>query len=618
MIKYFSVTFLLFISFCVKAPVNPIKSTPLPAQTEEVLSEDNVSVQSIDSINKSHEQNNAHEIASSTYQSSQSTDGSVSDENTVYVLDDNGELVPMDERADYTDYLPTEEIVSSENVGENGIKISSTLDETTPEETYANNNHESLENHDHFMSFPYPEAFPEISHARVSKWLTYFQGKGRKHFERWLSRSGKYLPLIRQTLIDHQVPESLVYLAMIESGFRPHAYSRARAAGMWQFMVRTGNAYDLKANWWIDERRDPNKSTVAAARHLRDLYNEFDDWFLAAAGYNAGSGKVRRAISRYHSRDYWTLIKHRYLKPETKDYVPKIIAAGMIAHNRDQYGFGHIQFDQPVPFETVASPEPVSLDVIAKKINVSVKELKTLNPELIRGVTPPHYKKYTLKVPVGKAVLFNDQYASMTRYKIQEFAYHKIRRGESVSTIARKYGVSQSKIAAFNGLSSRHRIRAGKTLRIPHPSMKSTSAMRAKTSPTKKLSSQSVASRSKKPQSFSKKGAYRVQKGDTLWNISRKHGISVADIKAKNGITSNAIMPGQSLILGKNTSSKKTPSVLSTKTTKQKWTTYAVRSGDSLWAISRKFGTSVQSIKDWNDLASRKIFPGDTLKIRKK
>lgn len=195
---------------------------------------------------------------------------------------------------------------------------------------------------------PLPDV-PLVLNMQVEKWMNYFQGSGRKYFTLWLARSSRYVPMMKQILRENGLPEGLIYLSMIESGFRPYAYSRARAVGPWQFMKFTGERYGLKVTYWIDERMDPEKSTIAAAQHLKDLYDEFNHWYLAAAGYNAGSGKINRAIHRYGTEDFWEMSqkKHRYLKPETKNYVPKLLAASLLASDPAKYGFTDIEYQEP-------------------------------------------------------------------------------------------------------------------------------------------------------------------------------------------------------------------------------------------------------------------------------
>src|SRR3990170_6351959 len=195
-------------------------------------------------------------------------------------------------------------------------------------------------------------------------------------------------------------------MALIESGFNPYAYSRSKASGPWQFIYLTGKRYGLTANWWVDERRDPEKSTVAAAKYLKDLYDMFECWYLAAAGYNAGENKIVNAIKRYRTEDFWELAKYRYLKQETKDYVPQMIAAALIAKDPEKYGFTDIKYQEPLRYEKARVPSLTNLLVIAKACEISIEELQDLNPELLRGCTPPPTPRHEGKIPWGKKELF--------------------------------------------------------------------------------------------------------------------------------------------------------------------------------------------------------------------
>ncbi|MBU4574135.1 MAG: lytic transglycosylase domain-containing protein, partial [Proteobacteria bacterium] len=244
---------------------------------------------------------------------------------------------------------------------------------------------------------------PIVINSRVEFFIEYFQTKVPKRFRIWLSRSGRYLPMMRAILKEHGLPEDLVYLALIESGFSCQAYSRAHAVGPWQFIRGTGKRYGLAINYWVDERRDPVKATHAAARYLKDLHDEFGSWYLAAAAYNAGEGKVRRALKRYNADDFWSISQGRryYLKSETRQYVPKMIAAAIIAKEPDKYGFTDIQYEQPMVFDVVKVHPGTSLGVAAKLAGIKSKELNDLNPELRRWAIPPTGGMYELRIPQG-------------------------------------------------------------------------------------------------------------------------------------------------------------------------------------------------------------------------
>lgn len=308
---------------------------------------------------------------------------------------------------------------------------------------------------------------PVVRNEKVELWLDYFQGRGRKWMNIWLERSGKYVPFMRKILRDHDLPEDLVNLAMIESGFSSRAYSRARAVGPWQFMKATGKLYGLQADFWVDERRDPKKSTIAAAQHLKDLYDQFQSWKLAAAAYNAGPGKVQRAIRRYKTEDFWELTKGRYLRPETRHYVPKMIAAALIAKEPEKYGFMNIQYESPLEYDKVIVKFPVNLFTLAEKTQTSLEDLMAINPELNHPVTPPGISEYELRVPTGKSDQFLTALNSFTDEDRRNYTAHRIRRGDTLGRLAAIYNVKEKEILKANSLKTSRDLRQGRDILIP-------------------------------------------------------------------------------------------------------------------------------------------------------
>jgi membrane-bound lytic murein transglycosylase D len=327
--------------------------------------------------------------------------------------------------------------------------------------------------------------YPVSLTPRVEYFLDRFTGARRDVVNLWVGRSGRYLGMIREVLQSRGLPEELAYTAMIESGFNPLAVSRAGAKGMWQFMVGTARRYGLRVDRWIDERLDPKKSTVAAAAYLKDLYNMFGSWTLAQAAYNAGEMKVIRAIRATGSSDFWALAKTNHLHPETKDFVPAIHAATLIAQNPAQYGFEFAE-GGPIPVETVSVPPSTDLRRLATKTGIAPDALKALNPVLVRAVTPPN-DRWPLAVPAGTRSKVLTALAPAPRRPTtvakrggptrtvgarDEIEVHVVRPRETVSSIAKQYGVSVVDVLRWNRLQEQARIRPGDRLRIVdlHPS----------------------------------------------------------------------------------------------------------------------------------------------------
>lgn len=445
---------------------------------------------------------------------------------------------------------------------------------------------------------------PVVMNEDVERWMNYFQTSGRKYYANWLARSGKYIPMMQKILREHGLPQDLVYLSMIESGFKPYAYSRARAMGPWQFIRGTGSRYGLRVDWMIDERRDPEKSTVAAAQHLKDLYDQFNHWYLAAAGYNAGAMKITRAIERYSTEDFWEMTQFRYLKPETKNYVPKLLAAAIIAKQPENYGFTGIVYEEPLQYAKVHVPESVELAIVAEKLSIDVEILEDLNPELLRGHTPINYPDYELKIPVGLESLFLEKYPEIRKESSSvRVVRHVVGPRDTLGTIAKRYGTTIGDLMAANQLRS-SRVRSGQTLVIP--------AKRRTSSRQRPVTNS--AHRPQARVSTDSKKYHKVARGETLWSISQKYDVTVDQLKSWNNLDQGKILPGKQLALRQ--SSEGGLLVPKRAQEKSEWTTYRVKSGDSLWTISRAHGVSLDQLRNWNDLEHGKIFPGKILKIK--
>jgi membrane-bound lytic murein transglycosylase D len=379
---------------------------------------------------------------------------------------------------------------------------------------------------------------PIVINASVEGHLEYFQTTIKERFAMWLQRSKQYLPVMKEIFKQHGLPEDLVFVALIESGFNPYAYSRSRAVGPWQFINGTGRRYGLKINEWIDERRDPVKSTDAAARYLKDLYEMFGSWPLALASYNAGEGKVARAIARTRSDDFWEIKQTRNLRPETRNYVPKFMAATIIAKNPEKYGFA-LEDAKPFAYDAVPIDSPTDLRVIAKAAGVTYDEIKMLNPELRQGITPLYYPDYQIKLPSGTRDTFIENFSQLPKEERLIWIRHTVRQGETLASLARRYGTTTSTLQEANQLGRRTTIRVGTSLIIP-----TKGATAALSVPQAEPESTPDA-----PPASKRKEVYRVQSGDTLWDLSQRYHVTVKQIQRWNQLPSSTIRKGQRLTL---------------------------------------------------------------------
>ena len=426
--------------------------------------------------------------------------------------------------------------------------------------------------------------------------------------------------MMRTVLRQYGLPEDLVYLSMIESGFSCRAYSWAHACGPWQFIRGTGRRYGLKIDYWVDERRDPVKATHAAAQYLRDLYAEFGSWYLAAAGYNAGEAKIRRALKRYNAEDFWEIShqKRRYLKPETKQYVPKMIAAAIIAKEPAKYGFDEIDYQSPLAYDQVKVHPGTSLSVAAKLAGIKTRDLEDLNPELRRWATPPT-GMYELRIPMGQKAAFETAYAKLEPAKRKaraRAAKVRIHRGDTLGKIARSFGVSVNELMAMNPQLSPRRLRIGQTVYVP-PNKKS---LRADATPETSRRTVLTARRAyTAPHRNRRKIVYTVKKGDTMWDIAQSYGISYRDIRRWNGSPGSKLNLGQQLVLyvpqAKAEAKVEPPSGAEKAIPSVKVLTYRVRRGDSLWKISRRFKVTPADLRKWNSLRNNRLNPGDLITV---
>jgi membrane-bound lytic murein transglycosylase D len=348
--------------------------------------------------------------------------------------------------------------------------------------------------------------------------------------------------MMKEILKREGMPEDLVYVAMIESGFQLHARSWANAVGPWQFVSDTGRRYSLRIDQWIDERKDPVKATTAAALYLKELYGMFNgDWYLAAAGYNAGENKILRAINMYNTNDFWEISRGSYLKRETKEYVPKLLAAAIIAKDPARYGFLDIAYLPAIEFETVKIPSRTDLELVAKLSGTTYETIRELNPDLRHWCTPPNYPGYDLKLPKGTKQQFELEYSKIPEdkrftEKVLYTHYHAGKR-DSLKAIARRFGTSPETLTELNSLSKKSRI-TGKTLVVPvRQTMDFGHEGR-------------TAHASSKKGNYSK--FYTVKKGDTLDALAKRFNVSIKLLSTWNKLKNKvALKPGRRIIIAK-------------------------------------------------------------------
>lgn len=389
---------------------------------------------------------------------------------------------------------------------------------------------------------------PVVYNADVQKWINYFLGRGREFFERYSARAGRYGPILGKILDDHNVPRDMIFLAMAESGFQNKARSWARAVGTWQFMPFTGKAYGLDIDWYVDERRDPIKATIAASKYLTKLFNDFGSWELAMAGYNAGEGKISRAIRLYKTENFWEIKKGRYLRPETKNYVPKIMALAIIGKNLNSFGFTDIDFWDPLDFEEVKVPRLTDMMKVAEILSIEFDDLHALNPELQRWFTPPTKESYTLRVPRGKAQVLarflsvEPQAQSLVATDFQRYRVKGAR--ASLSEVARVNSIKDVNVLVhLNGGTPRSTFTKGKYITLPFRKGQSRKDRmyadlyerpRRAVVARNKYKKQIQRARKRAKPITNPSEYYVVQKGDSLWSVAKKTGQSMDTIIVSN------------------------------------------------------------------------------------
>jgi membrane-bound lytic murein transglycosylase D len=462
--------------------------------------------------------------------------------------------------------------------------------------------------------------FPITMNKQVEFYIHLFQNKQRGYYERWLARSTKYLSFIKSNLKEAGLPEDLAYLAMIESGYNPTAISKAQAVGLWQFIAGTGKNYGLRIDSWVDERREPEKATLAAIKYLTFLYEEFDSWYLAVAAYNAGEGKIGRGVEKYKTNDF------------------KLIAAIIIAKNPEQYGFTNISYQVPVQYDVIDVPAMTDLNAVAMASGQDIEEIRDLNNELLKNLTPPGKNSYDLRIPAGTYKRVASNLSRLQPVASIDYKTHVVKKGDTLTAICRMYNLSKTALLKANNLRNA-KLAAGQRLRIPYQTTKY-ALLKEGEKPGKVALAEFDGDMQ----------FHKVKRGETLSRIANLYGVTPQILMQWNNLQSiNKISEGQQLALFLDkpaqpaiaaqakpdvstatamvgTSKKATDASIKADAKKRptgsaqdddQITYYLVKSGDTLWSIAQKFQISLKQIRQWNKLKSNNLNIGTRLIVKK-
>jgi len=458
---------------------------------------------------------------------------------------------------------------------------------------------------------------PLMMTDQVAGFINYFSNRGRGTVERALARSGRYEDMIRRTLREEGVPQDLIYLAQAESGFHPLAVSRAGARGMWQFMGSRAKGYGLERSWWVDDRQDPEKATRAAAHHLKDLYNEFGDWYLAMAAYNSGPGTVQSAVKRTGYADFWELYRRNALPKETRNYVPIILAVTIMAKNPAQYGLDEVVKEKPVPYDTVKIAYPIDLRLAAECVDATAQDLLDLNPSLLRMTTPKlsdgvtggvagKDEAFELHLPAGTAAKFQTAVASIPTDKRVWWRYHKVQGGETLASIARTYHTNPKAIAEANDLNDE----------MNNGAVAPESRLIIPIAPGKQSDTSTYAHSTTR---------YKIRKGDTVESVAENFGVSVKMVRSWNRLKGSSLagrkvlylhLPvtpaatpraGETRLAARHSSRSKHPAGTQTASAKSAGVSpgpavkrHTVKRGETLYSIASSYNTTVTALKHDN------------------